>query len=119
MKIIFSILLAAYLVVFFVQCKSSAKVVATPSVKPTVYYDTDVMPLISAHCSPCHIPAKGGNKEALDSYEAAKHEIGSIIKRISLNPGDRGFMPQKHEKLSDSIIQVFVKWKEGGLAKAK
>jgi hypothetical protein len=68
------------------------------------------------NCSPCHIPAKGGNKKAYDNYGNVKNDIDDIIRRISLNPGDRGFMPFKHAKLSDSTIAVFVKWKADGLA---
>ena len=38
-----------------------------------------------------------------------------FLKSIQLNPGEKGFMPFKHPKLSDSTINVFVKWKEDGL----
>jgi len=77
-------------------------------------YTSDIQPVITQHCSPCHIPPKG-NKEALNTYEAAKKNIDESIRRISLNPTDKGFMPFKHPKLSDSTINVFVKWKEDGL----
>ena len=77
-------------------------------------YTTDIQPVITMHCSPCHIPPKG-NKEAFNTYDAAKTHIDSMIARIKLNPGDKGFMPFKHPKLSDSTINVFVKWKEDGL----
>ena len=79
-----------------------------------VNYTSDVQPLITMHCSPCHIPPRG-NKEALNTYEAAKAHADSMIARIKLNPSDKGFMPFKHPKLSDSTINVFVKWKEDGL----
>jgi hypothetical protein len=69
------------------------------------------------NCSPCHIPSKGGNKKALDNYEAAKAEIDDIIRRIELNPGDRGFMPSRRSKLNDSTITAFKQWKAAGLAK--
>ncbi|MEO6583779.1 MAG: cytochrome c [Ferruginibacter sp.] len=119
MKKLFLVLLACSFVAFLTQCKSSSKVAATPPAAKMIYFDADVMPLVSANCSPCHIPAKGGNKEALDSYDAVKTEIGEIINRISLNPGEKGFMPFKHPKLSDSTIMVFVKWRDGGMAKSK
>ena len=77
-------------------------------------YTTDIQPVITMHCSPCHIPPKG-NKEPFHTYEAARNNIDSMIARIKLNPGDKGFMPFKHPKLSDSTINVFVKWKEDGL----
>ena len=77
-------------------------------------YTSDVQPLITMHCSPCHIPPKG-NKEALNTYDAAKKNIDESIARIKKNPDEKGFMPFKHPKLSDSTINVFVKWKEDGL----
>ena len=35
--------------------------------------------------------------------------------RIKLNPGDKGFMPFKHAKLSEAEITVFEKWVKEGL----
>ena len=81
---------------------------------PKVTYEAHVRPLITTHCSPCHIPPKG-NKEALDTYAHAKGHIDDMITRIKLNPGDKGFMPLKHPKLPDSTIQVFEQWKADGL----
>ena len=95
----------------FQFCTSTKKAQA-PVQKVT--YTADVAPLIQNNCSPCHIPPKG-NKEALNTYDAAKAHIDESIKRIQLNPTDKGFMPFKHPKLSDSTITVFVKWKEDGL----
>lgn len=80
-----------------------------------VTYTKDIQPLIATHCTPCHIPAKGGKVEALDTYEAAKDEAGEIIRRIQLHPGDKGYMPYKRPRLSDSTIAVFSRWKDGGL----
>lgn len=94
------------------QFCSSARQAQKPVEKVT--YTANVQTLIQNHCSPCHIPPKG-NKEALHTYETAKANIDESIKRIQLNPGEKGFMPFKHPKLSDSTINVFVKWKEDGL----
>ena len=94
----------------FQFCSSSKKAQAHPKVT----YTEDVKPIISASCSPCHIPP-GGKVTALNTYESAKKEIDDIITRVSLNPGDKGFMPFKHPKLPDSTIQVFVRWKNDGL----
>jgi hypothetical protein len=77
-------------------------------------FDSTQKPLIVANCSPCHIPPKGF-KKALDTYDAAKTNIDDMLTRINLNPGDRGFMPFKHPKLSDSTINVFAQWKKDGL----
>ncbi|HEY0041728.1 MAG TPA: cytochrome c [Flavisolibacter sp.] len=108
-KIVLFSLLAAGTVFQF--C-TSTKQAQAPVQKVT--YTASVQPLIQNHCSPCHIPPKG-NKEALHTYETAKANIDESIKRIQLNPGDKGFMPFKHPKLSDSTVNVFVKWKEDGL----
>ena len=94
------------------QFCSTPKQAQAPVAK--VNYTADVQPIITQHCSPCHIPPKG-NKEALNTYDAAKKNIDESIRRIQLNPGEKGFMPFKHPKLSDSTINVFVKWKEDGL----
>ena len=77
-------------------------------------YAANVQPLLVANCSPCHFPPKG-NKKPLDTYEAVSKNIDDMISRVSRNPGDKGFMPFKHPKLSDSTINVLVQWKTDGL----
>jgi hypothetical protein len=77
-------------------------------------YTADIQPLLVANCSPCHFPPKG-NKKPLDTYAAATANIDDVIARIQKNPGDKGFMPFKHPKLSDSTINAFVQWKTDGL----
>jgi hypothetical protein len=94
----------------FQFCSSSKKVQAAPKVT----YAANVQNIITANCSPCHIPPKG-NKLPLNTYEAAKNNIDDIIARIQKNPDEKGFMPFKHAKLPDSTIQVFVRWKADGL----
>ena len=90
--------------------KSAAKTTTAPSTVPSaaaVSYHTNMESVIAANCSPCHFPAKGGNKTPFDSYDAAKKNIDSMIVRIEKNPTDRGFMPFKRTKLSDSTINLF------------
>lgn len=77
-------------------------------------YTANVQQLVIANCSPCHIPPNN-RKKPYDTYAALKGDIDDIISRIEKNPDDRGFMPFKHAKLSDSVINVFVKWKADGL----
>ena len=96
--------------IFLVNCSSSKKMAV-----PKTTYATDVSAVVMTNCSPCHIPAKGGNKKPYDNYANLKTDIDEIVRRITLNPGDRGFMPFKHAKLSDSTIAVFTKWKADGL----
>lgn len=110
MKKVFILTLFFATVVIFEFCSSSKK--AQKSV-PQVTYANNVQSTIAANCSPCHVGtnARSGH---LDSYDAAKSHIDEMVRRIQLNPTDKGFMPFKHPKLPDSTIQVFVKWKEAG-----
>ncbi len=99
------------MVVAFSYCKT-----AKNAAKPVIYtYEANVKPMVLNSCTPCHIPGKGGNKKPLDNYESAKASIDDVVHRIELNPADKGFMPMKHDKLSDSAVAVFKKWKVDGL----
>ncbi|MDQ6756683.1 MAG: hypothetical protein M3004_07085 [Bacteroidota bacterium] len=110
MKKLFTILIL--LTPFALQfCSSSKNAIKT---QPKITYTGSVQPIMIANCSPCHFPPKG-NKKAYDNYNAVKGDIDEILKRISRNPTDRGFMPFKQHKLSDSTINVFVQWKNDGL----
>lgn len=106
-------------ILFLTYCSSTKKTVAPASDTHLTFYDTDVKSLVELKCSPCHIPAKGGKMTPFDTYESTRDFIGPIITRIQLNPGDKGFMPMKHPKLTDSLINVFKQWKEDGLLKKK
>ena len=77
-------------------------------------YLANVQPLMMTNCTPCHFPPRG-NKKPYDTYTATMGDIDPILERIQKNPGDKGFMPFKHAKLSDSTINVFVQWKKDGL----
>jgi hypothetical protein len=96
----------------FTYCSSGKKAAAAKQVPIT--YMADIAPLMTTHCTPCHFPPRG-NKKPLNTYAAVKDEIDEVIERIRLNPTDKGFMPMKHPKLSDSTINVFVQWKATGL----
>ena len=98
-------------------CSASKK--ASKKAPPTTYA-ADVSTVIATNCTPCHIPSKGGNKKPYDVYANAKSDIDEMIRRIELNPTDKGFMPfKKTEKLSPEIVAVFKKWKEDGLMETK
>ena len=98
-------------VLVFEFCSHSKK--AQVSV-PKLSYASEVQPVVASNCSPCHVGAQARSKH-LDNYDAVKANIDEMLKRIQLNPTDKGFMPFKHSKLPDSTIQVFVKWKNDGL----
>jgi len=116
MKRISLSLIALVTVIAFSYC-SGTKKAAAPAEPAKLSYQANVHSLIVGTCSPCHIPTKGGNKLALDTYESSKANIDDIIRRIELHPGDRGFMPFKRPRLSDSAIAVFKQWKADGLMK--
>jgi len=114
--------LAAFIcmaVILFSNCHSSKKATSSTTTAPTatspaVTYASMVKSVVETNCSPCHFPAKGGNKKPLDSYENLKASIEEAIRRIQLNPTDMGFMPMMHQKLSDSTITIFKQWRDAG-----
>lgn len=91
--------------------KSAAEL---PKEKATLY-TADVLPLIQAKCSPCHLPTKGGFKADFENHESAKKFGAEMLVRVQLNPGEKGFMPFKNAKLSAEEIAVFKKWLNGGM----
>ncbi|MEP7164441.1 MAG: hypothetical protein ABI741_07100 [Ferruginibacter sp.] len=114
-----SIFLIISMVGFFQYCSSSRKTSTTttetaPPKPVAMTYAGNLQPTLEANCSPCHFPPRG-NKLALDNYNAVKQNIGDMISRISKLPGERGFMPFKHDRLSDSVIHIFVQWQADGL----
>ncbi len=117
MKKYFLVAVLAATSMILTYCGPSKKATSDTAVvePPKLTYATNVSSTIVNNCSPCHIPSKGGNKKAYDNYANVKTDIDEIIRRISLNPTDRGFMPFKHAKLSDSTINVFKQWKADGM----
>lgn len=113
-KICILLLLALPIVLEF--CSSSKKAGHSMAKKEPakLTYTANVQPLVMANCTPCHFPPKG-NKKPYDTYASVAGDIDPILERIQKNPGERGFMPFKHPKLSDSTINVFVQWKKDGL----
>ena len=97
---------------FLSQCHSSKK--ATAAV-PKLTFTNDLQTTIVGNCSPCHIPAKGGNKKPYDNYANVSQDIDAMLQRIQLNPTDKGFMPFKGKKLSDSTVAIFKQWKADGM----
>lgn len=108
--IIFSIAL------IFTYCSSSRRASASATEPVKLNFENHMSTVIQSNCSPCHIPAKGGNKKAFDNYTNVKTDIDEMLRRIQLNPGEKGFMPfRKQERLSDSVIAVFKQWKDDGM----
>ncbi len=110
----YSVLLILGIASLFLTYCSSSKRAARRAPKTT--YVTDLSTVIATNCTPCHIPSKGGNKKPYNNYANAKADIDEMIRRIELNPTDKGFMPfKKTEKLSADVVAVFKKWKADGL----
>lgn len=111
-NILFAVILIS--ITFAVSCSKKNSPGKTAKVIPTTY-TIDVAPLIQAKCTPCHLPSRGGKKANFETYESAKKYGADMLTRIQLNPGDRGFMPFKHEKLPAEEIMIFKKWLDLGL----
>jgi len=115
MKKLLTFLLAVACLGSLQFCSSSKKSAKKQPEVPKLTFAANVLPLIQMKCSPCHI-APDGKKKHYVTYDVVKADIDSMIHRIQLNPGEKGFMPfKKTEKLPDSLIAVFVKWKADGL----
>lgn len=99
------------------QCSSSKKATSgtSASSKQSITYTNNIQSVVTAQCGQCHYPARGGRAKALDTYEAVKNTADDIIRRIEMQPDQRGFMPMKHPRLSDSTINMFKEWRDGGL----
>lgn len=111
MKKLFIVAVLA-MAIAFQFCSPSKK--AKTVVVPKLTYEADIKPLIATKCTPCHLPPEG-RKEPLNSYAATKTYIDEMVVRIKMNPGEKGYMPFKKPKLSDSLIHVFEQWKTDGL----
>ena len=113
MRTFFGVIIILMICAFiFSKCGTAKKTTADV---PKITYASSIQPLISSNCTPCHIPSKGGNKKAYDNFANVKTDIDEMIRRIELNPGDKGFMPFKHAKLSDSVIAVFKQFRADGV----
>lgn len=113
MKKAFLFVLFFTTVVVFEFCSSSKKAQKSVATSSTTY-DAKIQNIVATNCSPCHV-GDGAKQKRLDNYDAVKGHINDIIRRIQLNPGDKGFMPMRHPKLPDSTIQVFVNWRNEGM----
>lgn len=107
------LLLAA--VTVFTYCGSSKQASTSAKTKPVINYQANIMAIVQANCTPCHFPEKGGRKKPLDTYAAVSSQIDEVLRRIQLTPGQKGFMPDRKQKLADSTIQSIMQWKADGL----
>ena len=101
-------------IIVFAACTKKASP-AKGVVTTYTTYTTDIVPLVQSKCSPCHLHSKGGNKANFENYETAKKFSADMLARVMKNPGEKGFMPFKHDKLSAAEIAIIKKWNDDGL----
>jgi len=109
-----SFVLIIIVITVFAACTKKASPAQTNKVIPTTYV-IDILPLVNAKCTPCHLPSKGGNKGDFENYASAKKYGAEMLDRVMIAPGQRGFMPFKHDKLADTEITLIKKWIDQGL----
>ncbi|HCA08146.1 MAG TPA: hypothetical protein DEO71_13285 [Chryseobacterium sp.] len=78
----------------------------------TVKYNAEVKTIVDNNCISCH---GAGSFKPLVTYSDVKNNIDGILNRIQRPNGDAGKMPQGGS-LSQTQINVFIKWKADGLA---
>ena len=107
----FSFILTLIIFIGFAACSKKSN----PAKVKSITYTGDVMPLLQAKCTPCHMPSKGGNKANFENYEGAKNFGAELLARVMKAPTERGFMPKMNPKLSEDEIAVIRKWNEQGM----
>lgn len=79
-----------------------------------VTFMTNIKPLLTASCTPCHMPG-GANPNKWDDYATTKTKITGIIDRVQRETTAAGFMPKGGSKLSADNIALLKKWVDDGL----
>lgn len=79
-----------------------------------VTFMTNIKPLLTASCTPCHMTG-GANPNKWDDYATTKTKITGIIDRVQRETTAAGFMPKGGSKLSAENIALLKKWVTDGL----
>jgi hypothetical protein len=84
--------------------------------EPVISYAKDIAPFIKLSCAPCHF-APDGKKEPLDTYNALKENITTVVRHIKLPVEDPNYMPFKSKKpaISAENIAKLELWVKGGM----
>ena len=85
----------------------------TISIRRSVAFSDDILPIIRGRCAPCH--TRGTGTENLTVYATAQKKIEKILDRINRGQGSRGFMPLDGDKLPESELYLFSRWQDDGL----
>lgn len=81
---------------------------------PKVTFVADIKPLLTASCTPCHMPG-GANPNKFDDYTTVKNKISVILDRVQRESTAAGFMPKGGTKLSAANIALLNKWVADGV----
>ncbi|MGG5210823.1 hypothetical protein ACQWU4_18035 [Chryseobacterium sp. MIQD13] len=103
--------------VFLISCESRTyeEISDNTPVIEQVKYAKDIKPIIDANCIACHSPGGSASFQPWTSYDQVKNNIDNILDRIQRSNGDPEKMPQGGS-LSQTQINIFIKWKADGLA---
>tara|TARA_B100001758_G_C18207807_1_gene503358 strand:- start:149 stop:508 length:360 start_codon:yes stop_codon:yes gene_type:complete len=114
MKFSSLIILLILITISFSQCsKETIDVnVNVPEIADTVFYDTDIKPIINTHCIGCHSGANPSAGADLSTYELVKFqsEFGTLINRIN----DSQFPMPTSGLMSTENRGKFDKWVSDG-----
>lgn len=90
---------------------------STKKKKNLISYAERISPIMENSCAPCHYP-ETGKKKLLDTYEATKENIVSILDRVEREKNARGFMPRgsKNPHFTPDQIQLLKDWMSEGMA---
>jgi hypothetical protein len=106
-----SLLFSIGLGVVFVNCENDSVSDLTVPVPTKVKYTETIKPIMSVKCNSCH---NSGNIN-YSTYQLTKDNINKLLNRIQRENGDNQLMPQGGPKLSQSDINLFLKWQADGL----
>ncbi|WP_066754983.1 c-type cytochrome [Chryseobacterium glaciei] len=102
--------------VLLVACESRTyeEISDNTPITETVKYTQDVKPIVEANCISCHSATGSASYKPFTNYDQVKTNIDGILDRIQRQNGDSQKMPQGGS-LSQSQINIFIKWKADGL----
>jgi hypothetical protein len=115
-KLIFIVLVIGLVVAIAAGCSYKKDVVQTPCVlADSIFYSSDVVPILQANCYRCHSSTTLSSGILLDNYNALKFYaqngyLYGCIAHLSGYPP----MPADGGKLSDCNIALIKKWIDTG-----
>lgn len=86
-----------------------------PNETPVNFVD-DIQPIMNNNCLPCHgNPPINGAPISLTTFEEVMASTeNNLIDRISLQPGQGGFMPLGGARLPQNLIDLIIQWRDEG-----